>query len=285
LYNHFISIIIIIKSIQYDKSGRAKCKKCKEKIAKGALRICSVVPESDTNPYEMKQNHHPACFALPRKYSSGANKMTAAEFVDAVLEDASESHDILPAKAEELAAAIAAKAPGKAKTEGDGGGDDNTTNTTNPMQLIKAALEARNSNNKKTEAAEPSPKKAKTESTSVEPNGADSRAVDCYAQWLERDPKDRTSEALKDCLKWNRQHCTGTKDVLLHRYIDGNVHGRLLRCPLDGGRLKLAESSNGVTCGGSFDEASHTRLDCSYKSDAAAAPRGEWYVVMIVWLL
>lgn len=257
---------------QHDKSGRAKCKKCKEKIAKDAVRICSVVPESPSNPYEMKQYHHPGCFSLPRKYGTGVHKISASEFVETVLEDASEQQDILPAKAEELAEQIASKAI-KAKTSLDGGGGEGGTMT--QMQLIKAALEARN--DAKPEA-EPSPKKkAKTDSNNKEPNGADSRAVDCYAELLQRDKKERTNEKIKDCLKWNRQHVTGNKDVLLHRWIDGHVHGRLLRCPLDGGRLKLNETTGAVSCGGSFDEATMTRLDCAYKKeDAADAPRGEW---------
>ena len=46
----------------YAKVGTASCKKCKQKLAKGTLRIAKVV----TNPFtdsggDMKMYHHPAC--------------------------------------------------------------------------------------------------------------------------------------------------------------------------------------------------------------------------------
>ena len=44
----------------YDKQGRASCKKCKQKLEKGAFRLGKVAP----NPFgegDMKQWHHPSC--------------------------------------------------------------------------------------------------------------------------------------------------------------------------------------------------------------------------------
>ena len=263
---------------QYDKSGRANCKKCKSKLIKGEMRIVTVVPETEKSPYEMKSYHHPRCFGLPRKYATGAHKISYAEFVDTVLEDASEQQEILPSKTDELVELMEsgskAAATATSSSRGRKSSDAADKKESGPIQLIKEAFQARNNNNSNSEE-EPSPKKAKLDPHPVartEPNGADSRAVDAYAMYhhWKTDP-------LKDLLKWNRQHVTGNKDVLLQRVLDGVVYGRLGRCPLDGGRWKLGEDGV-VTCAGAFDDATMTRLECSYKKPAADTPRVEWCV-------
>ena len=58
---------------------------------------------------------------------------------------------------------------------------------------------------------------------------------------------------------------TGKKDFVLFKVLDGHLHGRLGRCPLDGGRLKFLEGDyDTVHCSGSFDESSQVRIPCSY---------------------
>ena len=72
------------------KSGRATCKACKEKIAKGALRIGV---QSEASDYIMVSWRHAcaACFKLPKKYRrdltgfinanlKGQDKKLVAEF-------------------------------------------------------------------------------------------------------------------------------------------------------------------------------------------------------------
>lgn len=64
---------------------------------------------------------------------------------------------------------------------------------------------------------------------------------------------------------WNRQVLTGKKDFVLFKVLDGHVHGRLGRCPLDGGRLKFMEGDyETVHCPGGFDEDSQIRLPCAF---------------------
>ena len=227
-----------------------------------------VAPETDATPYAVKTHHHPGCFALPRKYTLASSKLTVAEFVDTILEDATEQQDILPAKADELVDVMVASMAAKKDAKKAGAAKDS------PLDLIKEAFLARQKE-QNGEAHEPSPKKAKVNVTTTEPNGADSRAVDAYATFQRY-----KNDQIKDILKWNRQHVSGTKNVLLQRVLDGAVYGRLVRCPLDGGRLKLSDDGAMVTCGGSFDESTMTRLDCAFKKPAAEVPRGEWCVAL-----
>jgi len=251
------------------KTGRSKCKKCSEFIDKDALRIVTVLPAKEDS-YEVHQNVHPACFSMPRKYTTGATKMTPEEFVADVLEDISEDGAVLPEHAAELAAAI-----GSAKKKKD--------DKDSPIYAVKQAFLARSEQDEK----EPAAKKTKTSAKgdaipTTEHGGVDSRFVDAYAQYHKH-----TLPALKEILKWNRQHVSGTKDVLLHRILDGVVRGRLPRCPLDGGRLKLDENDpkskqperhNTVHCQGTFDEESQTRMDCGYCQKVEDAPRVKWCV-------
>lgn len=58
---------------------------------------------------------------------------------------------------------------------------------------------------------------------------------------------------------------TGKKDFVLFKVLDGHVHGRLGRCPLDGGKLKFMEDDyETVHCSGVYDESSQIRMPCSF---------------------
>lgn len=65
-----------------------------------------------------------------------------------------------------------------------------------------------------------------------------------------------TNDQLHDILKWNRQLVSGTKDILMARVIDGQMHGRLGRCPLCvRGKLQLEnEAAKNAICKGFFNE-------------------------------
>ena len=75
----------------------------------------------------------------------------------------------------------------------------------------------------------------------------------------------------------------GTKDVVLFKVIDGQMHGRLGVCGLDGGRLKWAEDDGDfkVVCRGIFDEDTNTRIPCDFQAkrgDRKNIPRMlPWY--------
>jgi len=266
---------------QIAKSGRAHCKKCKGSLEKDQLRIVSIAPPKDEGGYEIKSYTHPVCFTIPRKYATGANKISVEEFVTDHLQDFSDDGaSLLPARAAEVIAAISTKADTKKKDSSAGGGGNG------PLALVQQAYQARQEQQTSgVVASSPPPPAKKTKgadgaaaaATAKEPNGALSAAVDAYEQYHKL-----KNDQLKELLKWNRQHVTGTKDVLLHRVVDGAVYGRLPRCPLDGGRLKLLETAECVQCGGTFDESTMTRLDCTYKQPADQAVRAEWYVWCLV---
>jgi ssDNA-binding Zn-finger/Zn-ribbon topoisomerase 1 len=87
-------------------------------------------------------------------------------------------------------------------------------------------------------------------------------------------------DELKDILGWNRQFKTGTKDMLLARVIDGQMHGRLGRCPVcSQGQLQLKdENAEMVICKGYYDEDLSTRIPCDFEGPALDAPRLlPWY--------
>ncbi len=68
---------------------------------------------------------------------------------------------------------------------------------------------------------------------------------------------------------------------MLHRCIDGHVHGRLARCPsCFKGKLQLKDEDAGATliCKGYFDEDSNIRIPCGYTIASSKAQRLQpWY--------
>ena len=85
--------------------------------------------------------------------------------------------------------------------------------------------------------------------------------------------KNAKNTELQDILRYNRQVLKGTKDFLLAKAVDGVVYGRLQRCNLCGGVLKLKEDGKTVECGGGFDETTQRRIECSFTCAAPDAPR------------
>lgn len=167
-----------------------------------------------------------------------------------VLVDKTDDGSILPSKCDELIASIdtaQTKTPAKKRK------DDMLA----PLKEIKTAFEAQQSGD-----GPPPAKKIKNQQAEL------------YGTYH----KQKLDE-LKDVLRWNGQTLTGTKDVVLYKIIDGATHGRLAPCPLDGGRLKFNADCSEITCNGTFDEATQTRLDCAYKASPDDAPRVQpWYV-------
>jgi hypothetical protein len=72
---------------------------------------------------------------------------------------------------------------------------------------------------------------------------------------------------------------TGKKDFVLFKVMDGHVHGRLGRCPLDGGRLKFKEGDyDTVHCDGGFDEESQVRMPCAFTGTRTdPSLRSKWF--------
>jgi PADR1 (NUC008) domain len=234
--------------------------------------------ENELAGYMATSYMHPACFNLPRKYSTGANKMSAEDFVRQVLQDGSDSgRDILPAKNAELAAAIATTATPKKKTGGGNDDNDGDGDGTSPkawIASIKAAFEKLED--------EPASKRAKKQA----PDAADTSSkrevitqahIDAYASY-----KACKADELKDMLRWNNQILVGTKDVILCKVIDGIVFGRLGRCSMcNGGKLKFnVDNAHEILCNGEFDEATQRKIACPYTTMPSKAPRYlPWYVL------
>lgn len=173
--------------------------------------------------------------------------MSTEDFVKDMIEDTTNGQ-ILPAKLEEVVAAL----DSKGGTKDSGGGD-----ALAPLVPIIQAFEKEQQ--EIADGQEPSHKKAKSLLTAQ---------VDAYTAYY----KCKGTE-LADMLSWNHQVKTGTKKVALMKVIDGHVHGRLARCPLCTGRLKLTLECTEVLCNGAFDESVGQRLDCSYTTSPEEAPR------------
>jgi hypothetical protein len=237
---------------KFAKTGRAKCKKCKELMAKDDMRIGTTVTGGACG-YDLVIWNHPKCFTLPRKFTTGAGKITPEQFVEDVLEDSSVAGEILPAKAEELAAAIGAKFV-KPKT----------AETTTSMTELRDAYEARL--REQEEGKPPASKKLKSDDTA---------RLDAYGKYHRM-----KAIELTDVLQWNKQFKTGNKDYLMEKVIDGEVNGRLATvCALCLGHLKLMEGGTTVKCNGGFDEDTQTRQDCAFTGEPSTVPRWKpWYV-------
>mmetsp|Transcript_10528 Transcript_10528/g.19646 ORF Transcript_10528/g.19646 Transcript_10528/m.19646 type:complete len:446 (-) Transcript_10528:497-1834(-) len=85
-------------------------------------------------------------------------------------------------------------------------------------------------------------------------------------------------DQLKDILRWNKTPCTGNKDLLLLRIIDGEVYGRLGKCPICvKGQLKLNDEGTEVQCKGFFNEDIGAHEACYFSIDPARARRHVWF--------
>lgn len=93
-----------------------------------------------------------------------------------------------------------------------------------------------------------------------------------------------TNDDLKDILKWNRQMVSGNKDLLMARVIDGQMYGRLGRCPMClRGKLQLEDATaKKAVCKGFFNDEIQARESCSFSCPIDQAPREHpWYVCLL----
>ena len=141
--------------------------------------------------------------------------------------------------------------------------EDDGANADDPMTTIKQIFKKREAEGAPGE--ETSNKKAKGNMT---------LKLDAYEFY-----KGMKNDLLKDTLGWNHQTKTGNKDMLLYKCIDGHVYGRLPRCPICSGQLKMHENLTKIVCLGKFDEDSNVRYPCSNSYSPEEAPRWlPWYV-------
>lgn len=236
--------------IETAKSGRSACKTCKEKIDKDELRIGKESP-GPSDDFKMTSWYHAKCFTIPPKALKG---VTPEEFVDTILRDNSESgEDILPERRDEVVALVAEKPPKKKKSED--GGDPFIAKLKREYEEMAAVEDGDD---------EPKAKKAKS---------SDARALELYGEY-----HNMTLAELKVILDRNRQTKTGTKPILIHKVIDGALHGRLGWCSVCGGRLKMNDDCSKVACLGRFDEEHQARIPCAVTYKLEKAPRDQpWF--------
>lgn len=244
--------------MQHAKSGRSSCKKCKGKIQKDEIRIGSSVVDENRG-YSMSSWYHPACFNLPKKYATGAEKISEEQFLEDVIED---EEGILSeeGKKEEIAAQIATKAERKKKDDGDDSDD-------RFIGKLKAEFDALTESGGKNDN-----KRKSSNGASGEPSAKRAKQLDVYGEVHKYN-----NEELKNELRWNKQIMTGNKDLLLTKVIDGRINGRLALC-VCGGQLKLHESGTKVICNGTFDEDAQRKITCSLEYTPEKAARWHpWY--------
>lgn len=246
-------------SIENAKSGRSSCKKCKEKIGKGEIRLG--VSSPGPGGFDLQSWYHPKCFTLPRKVTKAG--IDAATFVADMLEDNTEGQTYVSDNTDELISDIEYKAPKKKKVEGPATGSSKTIKRVKE-DLEKIRAEAISDDDE-------GPKKKKAKKGLSEDDRAKAEVYGIY--------EGCKNDELKDVLRWNKQMVGGTKDALLARIIDGHLNGRLGRCPAcKNGRVKLAEDGDGAFCNGYFDEENGVRVSCFFKSSIDKAPRlHPWY--------
>lgn len=156
--------------MQYAKSARSKCKKCKEPIAKDEMRLQVNVPaESNSAGFSMSSNYHVGCFKIPRKFSTGAEKMDPADFVREYIEDGTNDQSILPEKLDEIieliekanmpTTAATSSATKRKKSESSSKGKDDSL-----MGRIKQAAMAKAEQEDDEEEEPPAKKKVKSSS-------------------------------------------------------------------------------------------------------------------------
>lgn len=234
-------------TVEPAKSGRAKCKKCKETIEKGMIKIIVAYPPKDDAGYGISSSYHLGCFKIPRKFSVGAAKLTPSEFVADHVQDGTPDQDL---DHHEVIRKIteAMTTPKKTKQKEESGDDI--------MSRLKLAAKSQED---ATEDVPPAKKKAKVESSESEEDFQ--KMLGIYHTYSKM-----TNPQLKDILRWNGQLLTGTKDFLVFKVIEGVLYGRLSVCPLCQAGLKFMPGDyDKIHCPGIFDDDIQARIPCDFQ--------------------
>jgi hypothetical protein len=266
-HGNYECILFDIYRHKFAKSNRAKCKKCKETIVKDEIRIVVEIPGDS---FHTTQSFHPTCFALPRKFSTGSNKLSTNDFFTDHVHDKSEGK-ILPSHIDELVQHV------ESKTSKNVSGGNQKVESNSVISNLKHKFQETMKESVDTGDLPPTKKVKKERKRDNDEDEIFKKQLELYGKFHNQFKNDE----IKDILGYNRQTKTGTKDILLMKLIDGNTYGRLARCDVCGGRLKLKDDGNTVICSGTFDETRNLRMDCAFSCTAANAPRYQpWYVRM-----
>jgi hypothetical protein len=183
-----------------------------EKIAKGDMRMCVVVPKPEgSSGYDLSSYHHVGCFRLPRKFQTGSTKLTPEEFVSDYVEA---PDDILPGKLDEIVQLLIGNTSGDSAKKKKKADDDNTNaeEDTTIMGQLKAAYQEQQK-----KGGEPKSKKVKRDETFE-------KMLDLYTLHCKT-----KADSLKDFLRYVRGYLVvvvvvvvtkcGSAMVVLH-YLD-----------------------------------------------------------------
>ena len=219
--------------VENAKSGRASCRKCKEKISQGSVRVGATSMRDDE--YAMVRWFKLGCFHFKRAKITVDNYESVLGGLDALSD---EDRNAVLAAVEAGGPARAAK---KAKKASEGG------------------------------------------ALSIDDIRADNPVWQKY--------KKMSSALLKDYLRKNDCFLKGKKAELLERCFDGDMRGRLMRCPQCGqGKLDIVMASkemsasnaggqsNTAVCNGYFDEEMGYRVKCTFavSVDSTDLVRKQW---------
>ena len=202
--------------------------------------------------------HHPKCFVIPSKLKKEG--VTVETFVDDMLVDNTQDNSLQEHR-DEIIADIEYVAPkGSAKKRTAGGDDDEPEGVVAKLKAQLQMLRSQEGGESSTVVAAKKPR--------LSPH--DMARVDVYAMY-----ETYTNDALKDILTWNRQIKTGNRNLLMARIIDGQLKGRLGRCPMCiRGRMQLEnDHARQAICKGYYNEDIGAHESCNYTCLIDDAPR------------
>ena len=249
-------------SIEYAKSARSTCKKCKAKIDKNELRIGV---HNNVDDRVMTKWTHFECFSLPKQFKSTPFGEFLDEHVDdntegKILSDEGEKQSIV----DRFNSKSSATTTDSSKVKGD--------NESEFLKSVKRNAAILEGDEEESDEDQPKQKKAKTMSD-------DEKALaEAYLK-----VKSMKNGELQDILSWNKVVKTGTKNVLLTRVIDGYARGRIAKCVQCGnGKPKIDDDGSAIVCTGYFDKDLHGHVPCGSRVKVESVER---QVVFISYLM
>lgn len=212
--------------------------KCGEVIAKGDLRIGT---HNEVDDKTFTSWNHLSCYQMTKRlkeeYSTNRNFLS-----EAVKDDTAEKILGTTEGLDEMASLMGTKG---SDTNQKGGKKRKHEQDSDDLDVLSAIKQ-----HALILHGEEDAKSQKTKAKKLKISPTEIKQAEVYEKYA-----GYTVDKLKDVLRWNNVPCTGTKGVLLLRVIDGEVYGRLGKCPIcEKGQLKLNDEGKEVQCKGFYNE-------------------------------